>query len=102
MGKKSGKLPLIYLLGMALVVIGFIIPMFKVSFGPFGSSNPNGFKFIDFDHMGFVTIGSLLVFAGACLGVIFSLVNIGSSTDLIRLRTVSISSSVNSSLSMHL
>ena len=63
MGKKV-SLPLIYLIGMALVVIGFCCPMFS---GFLGSAN--GFKFINFDNSGFVTIGALLIFAGAVAGM---------------------------------
>lgn len=63
MGKKV-SLPLIYLIGMALVVIGFCCPMFS---GFLGSAN--GFKFINFDNSGFVTIGALLIFAGAVAGL---------------------------------
>lgn len=65
MGKKS-SLPIIFLIGMALVAIGFCCPMFKGLFG----STANGFKFINFKNSGFVTIGALLVFAGAIAGVI--------------------------------
>ena len=55
MGKKS-SLPLIYLIGMALVAIGFFCPMFK---GLFGSS-ANGFDFIsNAKEGGFVAIGSI-------------------------------------------
>ena len=64
MGKKV-SLPLIYLIGMALVVIGFCCPMFS---GFLGSAN--GFKFINFDNSGFVTIGALLIIAGAIAGVV--------------------------------
>ena len=61
MGKKS-SLPLIYLVGMALVVIGFFCPMFK---GLFGSS-ANGFDFIkNAKEGGFVAIGSILIIVGA-------------------------------------
>ena len=63
MGKKV-SLPFIYLIGMALVVIGFCCPMFS---GFLGSAN--GFKFINFDNSGFVTIGALLIFAGAVAGI---------------------------------
>ncbi len=75
---KKGSLRLIYFIGMVLVLVGFIIPMFKFSFGPI-SGTRNGFTFIDFKHFGFVTIGSLLIFIGACLAVLFSLVPVSSS-----------------------
>ena len=70
MGKKS-SLPLIYLIGMALVAIGFFCPMFK---GLFGSS-ANGFDFIsNAKEGGFVAIGALLIFGGAVLGILSSFV----------------------------
>lgn len=65
MGKKS-SLPIIYLIGMALVAIGFCCPMFSGKL--LGSSN--GFKFINFDNSGFVTIGALLIFIGAIVGIV--------------------------------
>ena len=66
MGKKS-SLPLIYLIGMALVAIGFFCPMFK---GLFGSS-ANGFDFIkNAKEGGFVAIGSILIIAGAIAGIV--------------------------------
>lgn len=68
MRRKSGVFGFLYLIGMALVAIGFCCPMIK---GLFGSS-ANGFKFINFDRSGFVTIGAILIFAGAVAGVIAS------------------------------
>ena len=66
MGKKS-SLPLIYLIGMALIAIGFFCPMFK---GLFGSS-ANGFDFIkNAKEGGFVAIGSILIIAGAIAGIL--------------------------------
>ena len=66
MGKKV-SLPIIYLLGMALVAIGFFCPMFK---GLFGSS-ANGFDFIqNAKEGGFVAIGSILIIAGAIAGIV--------------------------------
>lgn len=59
MAKKA--MNLLFVIGTALTVIGFCCPMFK---GLFGSS-ANGFQFINFDNSGFVTIGALLIFAGA-------------------------------------
>lgn len=66
MGKKSSVLSYLYLIGMAIIAIGFCCPMIK---GLFGSS-ANGFDFIDFEHSGFVTIGALLIFIGAIAGVV--------------------------------
>lgn len=68
MAKKGFNLS-IYLIGMAVTVVGFCMPMFT---GAFGSSG-NGFKFINFDNSSFVTIGALLIIAGAIAGVVFSL-----------------------------
>ena len=65
MGKKS-SLPIIYLISMALVVIGFCCPMFSGKI--LGSSN--GFNFINFKNSSFVTIGALLVFIGAIAGIL--------------------------------
>ncbi|WP_407399523.1 hypothetical protein [Treponema sp.] len=73
MGKSNKNLASLYLIGMALVVIGFILPMFK---GALGSRN--GFDFINFKHFGFSTIGALLIFIGGVAGVIFSFVKGGS------------------------
>ena len=70
MGKKS-SLPLIYLVGMALIAIGFFCPMFK---GLFGSS-ANGFDFIrNAKEGGFVAIGSILIIAGAIAGIVANFV----------------------------
>ena len=63
----------IYLVGMAVTLIGFCMPMFT---GVFGSSG-NGFKFINFDNSGFVTIGALLIVAGAIAGIVFALLGMG-------------------------
>lgn len=68
MGKKVNALSYLYLIGMALAVIGFCCPMFK---GIFGSS-ANGFKFINFEKGGFATIGAVLIFAGAVLGLVYA------------------------------
>ena len=66
MGKKS-SLPLIYLIRMALIAIGFFCPMFK---GLFGSS-ANGFDFIkNAKEGGFVAIGSILIIVGAICGIV--------------------------------
>ena len=66
MGKKS-SLPLIYLIGVLLVAIGFCCPMIK---GLFGTS-ANGFDFIRNAKEGsFVAIGAILIIAGAILGIV--------------------------------
>ncbi len=65
MAKNKFFMEMIYLIGMASVVLGFFMPMFKA--GPF---EPNGLDFLDFDNFGFVTIGGLLILVGALLGVV--------------------------------
>lgn len=85
MGKKSSKLSIVYLIGMALVAIGFCCPLFKGL-----GTTPNGFKFLDFDNFGFVTIGGLLIFIGAVAGIIFTFVP-SKSSDLIKLICVIVS-----------
>ena len=67
MGKKVSVMSYLYLCGMALIAIGFFCPMFK---GLFGSS-ANGFDFIkNAKEGGFVAIGSILIIAGAILGIV--------------------------------
>lgn len=71
MGKKKVNiLSYLYLIGMAVVAIGFCCPMFKGLFG----STANGFKFINFDNSVFVSIGALLIFIGAIAGIIVKFV----------------------------
>ncbi|MBP5519726.1 MAG: hypothetical protein J6X84_04005 [Treponema sp.] len=67
MGKKVSALSYLYLLGMALVAIGFCCPMIK---GLFGTS-ANGFDFIrNVKDGSFVAIGAILIFAGAVAGIV--------------------------------
>lgn len=75
MEKKNGIMSNLYLIGMALVVIGFILPMFKVL-----GQTPNGFKFINFKNSGFCTIGSLMIIASGIAGLVFNFVSNGSKT----------------------
>lgn len=71
MGKKKvNLLSYLYLIGMAVVAIGFCCPMFKGLFG----STANGFKFINFNNSVFVSIGALLIFIGAIAGIIVKFV----------------------------
>ena len=79
MGKKS-SLPLIYLIGMALVAIGFCVPMFKGL-----GIKTNGFDYMSFKNFGWTTIAALLIFCGAVLGVLFCFISAGKSTSLLRL-----------------
>ena len=75
MEKKNSIMSNLYLIGMALVVIGFILPMFKVL-----GQTPNGFKFINFKNSGFCTIGSLMIIAGGIAGLVFNFLSNGSKT----------------------
>ena len=75
---KKGSLPLIYMIGMALVVVGFICPVFDVVI------KENGFDFINFDNFGFKTIGALLIIAGAVLGLVFCFVG-GKNSGMLKL-----------------
>lgn len=84
MAKKGNKLSLLYLIGMALVVVGFICPMFQISFFGLGSASSNGFDFINFDNFGFTTIGAILIFAGAVLGLVFCFVG-GKNSGMLKL-----------------
>ena len=72
MAKKGFNLS-IYLIGMAITLVGFCLPMFS---GALGSSG-NGFSFINFDRSGFVTIGALLIAVGAIAGVAVALLGMG-------------------------
>lgn len=85
MGKKS-SLPIIYLLGVALVAVGFCVPMFKGL-----GIKTNGFDYMNFKNFGWTTIAALLIFCGAVLGVIFSFVGAGKSTGLLRLVCIIVS-----------
>ena len=76
---KKWSLPLIYLIGMALVVIGFICPMFDLFIGTL-----NGFDFINFKEFGITTIGALLIIAGAVLGLVFCFVG-GKNSGMLKL-----------------
>lgn len=80
MAKKGFNLS-IYLIGMAVTVIGFCLPMFKI----FGSNGKNGFGFINFDNSGFVTIGALLIIIGAVAGIVVSLLGKGDQLEWIAL-----------------
>lgn len=71
MAKNKFFMEMIYLIGMALVVLGFFMPMFKA-----GPIEPKGIDFLNFDNIGFVTIGGLLVIAGALLGVAMNFLGI--------------------------
>ena len=67
---KKAKYPIIFLIGMIAVIVGFILPMFEVNVLGLAKATSNGFDFIDFDSSSFVSIGAILIFAGAILGFI--------------------------------
>ena len=67
--KKSSKLDLIYLIGVALVVVGFFMPMFSGL-----GMKANGFDFISFKNFSATTIAALLIIIGAAAGVVFCFV----------------------------
>ena len=69
MGKKNSVLSYLYLIGMALVVIGCFLPL-STHFG--GNANGNSaFSYITSDGKGIVKIGSILALLGAVAGVVF-------------------------------
>ena len=84
MAKKSSSMSMIYLIGMALVVVGFICPMFQISFFGLASASSNGFNFINFDNFGFTTIGAIMIFAGAVLGLVYCFVG-GKNSKMLKL-----------------
>jgi len=73
---------MIYLVGMVLVAIGFILPMFK----GLGMS-ANGFDFINLNNFNATTIAALLIFGGALVGIAFCFVG-SSNGDMIKLVAV--------------
>jgi len=73
MGKKS-SLPLIYLIGMALVLVGCFLPL--TSSSTFGFNGSSAFDAITSDGKGIVKIGSLLAFIGAVAGIVFCFVSV--------------------------
>ena len=77
MGKKS-SLPLIYLIGVLLIAIGFCLPLFS---GKLLNVTANGWKFVHFDkNFGWSSLAALLIFCGAAAGVVFCFVSAGKST----------------------
>ena len=70
MSKKS-SLSLIYLIGMALVAIGFVLPVFQFKF--LGTHSYNGFDLVG-DGDTSMKICTLLIFIGGLAGVLFCFV----------------------------
>ena len=67
--KKANLMGYLYLVGMALVVIGFFCPVFKGALAEF-----NGWDFLNFKNFDFVTVGGLLILIGAVVGIVLSFV----------------------------
>ena len=89
MGKKSVKLPLIYLIGVLLIAIGFCLPLFR---GKLLNVTANGFKFIHLDkNFVWSSLAALLIFCGAVVGAVFCFVSAGKSTSLLRLICIIVS-----------
>ena len=72
--KGNGSLNLLYVIGLALVVVGFCLPLATTK--AFGMNGGNGFSYIDTNFAG---ICALLVFASAVLGLIASFISIPNS-----------------------
>ncbi len=88
MGKKN-SLPLIYLIGVLLVAIGFCLPLFS---GKILKISANGWNFIHFDkNFGWSSIAALLIFFGAAIGAVLCFVNAGKSTNMLRLICIIVS-----------
>ena len=77
MGKKNNLMSSLYLIGMVLIVVGFFLPMFKAL-----GQTPNGFKFINLNKSTFVTIGALMIFAGAMAGLVLNFLKANNSSKL--------------------
>lgn len=67
------------MIGMALVVVGFICPVFDFFIGTL-----NGFDFINFKDFGTTSIGALLIIIGAVLGLVFCFVG-GKNSGMLKL-----------------
>lgn len=72
MGKKksASKLAILFLVGMAVSLVAFFLPMLN------NLGKPNGLKFIDFDNFGFVTIGALCMLIGTVLGTVVAVLDL--------------------------
>ena len=74
MGKKKGSsISYLYLLGMALTVIGFCCPLFQ---GKVFGTTSNGFNFIGGNNSSLMTTACLLIFIGACVGLLLAVLPI--------------------------
>jgi hypothetical protein len=75
---KSAKMNIIYVIGMALVAVGFCLPVFS---GILGSTS--GWDFVG-DHFSGWTLGVLLIFIGAAAGIVCSFAGV-SKANMIKL-----------------
>ncbi|MBP3709615.1 MAG: hypothetical protein J6I73_04340 [Treponema sp.] len=87
MAKKSSKslLSNLYLIGMALTAIGFIVPIFKGNL-----VQVNGFDLVG-NGNSVMKIAALLVFIGAVAGIVLSFVNIGKNQSLLKVIALAVS-----------
>ena len=83
MAKNNSSMNLLFVIGLAVTAIGFLLPIFKVSFGPFSGST-NGFDLVGKGDS-IMKIAALLVFVGAIAGIVFNFLNVGSNQKLFML-----------------
>ena len=92
--KKSSALPLIYCVGMLATVVGFILPIFRKAIEVFDKTqvifSMNGFDLFG-DGDSTMKIMVLLVFIGAAVGVLLSLLQNVSQARILRLVALVIS-----------
>ena len=73
MASKKMTMRWIYIAGCALVIIGYLCPIFKASLGIFGKISTNGFALVkQFNNAGdtLALIATVMVFAAAICGII--------------------------------
>jgi hypothetical protein len=73
MASKKMAMRWIYIIGCALVIIGYLCPIFKVSLGFLGNISTNGFALVkQFNNAGdtLALIATVMVFAAAICGII--------------------------------
>ena len=72
---KKKSINLLYLIGMIVVVAGCFLPLFTTK--TFGFNGSSAWDYITSKGSGSLRVGSILVFAGAVAGIVFSFVNAG-------------------------
>ena len=70
MAKKSGILSYLFVIGLALVVIGCFFPLSTTKL--FGANGSSAFQIITSDSNGILKVGAILTFVGAVCGVVLS------------------------------